>query len=400
MPDDEVESLRFEQRAERILAAARTAGTRAAALEAFFETLRWNDELAASELTPDERDRRRRRIRATSEALRDLCLPGVPSPPVSAADCLAVVLEACSVIDALVFASEALEEARPSVAPCLARAEHLVATLSMPVFQGQVSLVEMTRAGYLLNHTCKTSAEQLPDLAALFEALWTRWVDVTKAHPAVGAALALRALVKLRGWRYPEIVAQADALAARHDVPAALVIEWILGSAPFPFGRSDTGEDRSGRNGYAHSTADAVAAALTVLDLGPDDTFYDLGSGVGLPCVVAALSSEAACRGIEFHASYVERARQNARHLGLDRVEFFVGDVTTFDWSDGNKFYMFNPFPAPILQAVADRLLQLASHKLIRAACFHNALPGGFRRIGGEGKIAVYEAGAPSAPRG
>jgi hypothetical protein len=404
MTDYEVESQRLAHRAEQVLAAARNADTSAAALEAFVETLGWNDALSARELTADEHARLRQRICATSQALLELGLSGLRSPPIAAlvstADTLATLLEVCRVIDSVVFISETLDEPRQWVVLLLAWAEQLASTLRTAVSQGQLLLVHVTEAGYSLIHTCKTSAEQLPGLAARFEALWTRWVDAAKAHPTVGAALAMRELVRQRGWRYAEIVSQARALAERDNVPVDCILEWILGSAPFPFGRSDDGENRHGRNGYAHSGADTVAAALAVLDVGPDDTFYDLGSGLGLPCVVAALRSEAACRGVEFHACYVERARENARHLGLESVEFFVGDVATFDWSDGNKFYMFNPFPEAVLQAVAARLLQLAARKPIRIACFHNALPEGFRRIGGEGKIAVYEAGAASAPHG
>jgi hypothetical protein len=54
---------------------------------------------------------------------------------------------------------------------------------------------------------------------------------------------------------------------------------------------------------------------------------------------------------------------------------------------------MFNPFPDRVLQVVAERLRRLARQKPIRIACFHNVLPDDFPRIGGDGPIAVYEAG-------
>ncbi len=394
MREDDAGAVPVERRAERALAAARAAGTSEAAVDAVFGLLGWKAELSARELSTDEHAQLRNQIAATSQALLDLGLSRLRSSPLGAVEVLAAVHEACGGIDVIVFASEALDEAKPWAVPWLARVEQLAPVLLMGVAQGELSLVEVIAGGHPLIHTCKMAAERLPELAARFEALWARWVDATAAHPTVRQALALRELVRERGWRFPEVVSQACALAERNGAPAAAILEWILGSAPFPFGRSDDSENRNGRNGYAHSAADAVGAALAVMDLGPDDIFYDLGSGVGLPCVVAALSSEAACRGVEFHAAYVERARENARQLGLARVEFFVGDVATFDWTDGNKFYMFNPFPDDVLRIVTARLLRLASHKPIRIACFHNMLPDGFRRIGGEGKLSVYEANA------
>jgi SAM-dependent methyltransferase len=206
-------------------------------------------------------------------------------------------------------------------------------------------------------------------------------------------ALALRDPVRERGWRYPELVEHARELAERHGVATAAVFEWTLGVAPLPFGPSDARERLDGRTGYAHSDPDVVVAALEMLDVGPDDTLYDLGSGLGLPCVVAALCGPATYRGVEVHARYVDRARDTARRLGLANVAFFAGDVTTFDWSDGTRFYMFNPFPDGVLQAVADRLRRIAAHRPIRIACFHNVLSEGFTRIGGDGPIVVYEAG-------
>jgi tRNA/tmRNA/rRNA uracil-C5-methylase (TrmA/RlmC/RlmD family) len=134
--------------------------------------------------------------------------------------------------------------------------------------------------------------------------------------------------------------------------------------------------------------------ALSLLELGPGDTFYDLGSGLGLPTLIAALSSEAACRGVEYHRRYVERAEENARQLGLAGVRFHCGDASAFDWTDGNKFYMFDPFPADVLERIAARLLEVARERPIRVACYANRLPSaGFRLLHEMEQVAVFEAG-------
>jgi len=125
--------MQLEERAAQVLAVVRAAGTSAAALDAFFDTLSWNDELSAPTFTPVERARLRLRICETLQALLELCASalraGKPGPPVRATDTLAAVLEICSVIDVVSFARGTLDEAGPWVEPWLARAEQRAAPL-------------------------------------------------------------------------------------------------------------------------------------------------------------------------------------------------------------------------------------------------------------------------------
>ncbi|HEY0992701.1 MAG TPA: methyltransferase domain-containing protein [Kofleriaceae bacterium] len=331
----------------------------------------------------------RREIAAASLALSDLGLSIQPSSFSRTGDAMVELRTACQWIDVLVIAGETLPEIHPCVSQWLTRAERL-APPALRALAG-LPLLDMVEHGHHVNHTCRRTPDQLPHLAARCEALWASWARATHTHPIVAASLALRTQLRERGWRYPELVRRAGALAERSGVRTPAILDWILGSAPLPLGPSDAREQLDGRTGYAHSDPDIVVAALALLDAGPDDRFYDLGSGLGLPCLIAALSGRATYRGVEFHACYVERARENARELGLTSVEFCVGDVTTFDWSDGTHFYMFNPFPEHVLQIVADRLRSLSALKPIRIACFHNLLPGSFTPIASNGALTVYQ---------
>lgn len=376
------------------LASARSAATAAAALDALCAILDGDDELADRRLAPDHRAAVRGEIAEASRALAELGMSAAQRSA-GAADAIAELHTACAWIDVLELADQALPDARAWVAPWLAVVEQRVSA-ALPAAV-QRPLVAMIEAGHPLRHTCRTTADLLPELAARCEAAWTAWAEATCAHPVARDARRLRDRVRERGWRYPELVGHARELAERDGVPVALVLDWILGSEPQPFGPSDAREQRAGRTGYAHSDPETIAAALALLEVGADDTFYDLGAGLGLPCLIAALSGPAICRGIEFHAGYVARARDNARQLGLGNVEFFVGDAAAFDWSDGTRFYMFNPFPDRVLRVVAERLHRLATQRSIRIACFHNVLPD-FSRIGGDGPITVYEAGPDRRP--
>ncbi len=314
--------------------------------------------------------------------LTDLPLEAAP------AERLAALEEACEWLEVTCLAAEVLPEANAWVEPWLARTEALVATLE----PSALSFRAIGEASASVHHAWRAAADHSPALAARCEARWVSWARATSEHPTAQAAAALRSDVRVKGWKYLEVLAAATGLAARDSVPVDEVMEWILGAAPLPFGPGDEAERRAGRNGYAHTDLEVVVDALSLLQVGPHDTFVDLGSGLGLPCVVAALRGAGACRGIELHAPYVDRSRANAQELGLTNVEFRVGDVATADWAEGTAFYLFNPFPEPTLRLVAERLRELSARKPIRVACFHTALPG-FTQIGGEGKIALYRAG-------
>ena len=143
-------------------------------------------------------------------------------------------------------------------------------------------------------------------------------------------------------------------------------------------------------SGYAATAIDTAVAAIHTLALDAHDTFYDLGAGLGLPTCVAALSSEAACIGIEYHAHYAARATATARRLGI-AARFEHADATTADLSAGTAFFLFNPFTADVLPRVLDRLLAIAHP--IRIACVHLDLPPPFVCVSSAGVLRIY---APS----
>jgi 23S rRNA (uracil1939-C5)-methyltransferase len=73
--------------------------------------------------------------------------------------------------------------------------------------------------------------------------------------------------------------------------------------------------------------ARAVGLALSLLEVGPDESVLDLFCGLGnftLPLARRA----ARVVGVEGEAGLVERARGNARRNGIDNVEFHVADLS------------------------------------------------------------------------
>lgn len=61
----------------------------------------------------------------------------------------------------------------------------------------------------------------------------------------------------------------------------------------------------------------------------PGDTVIDLGSGAGNDCFIARAETGATGKviGIDFTPAMIEKARMNAEKLGLNNVEFRLGDI-------------------------------------------------------------------------
>ena len=100
------------------------------------------------------------------------------------------------------------------------------------------------------------------------------------------------------------------------------------------------------------------------------DVLVDLGSGLGHVPLLVSICTPARGIGIEWEAAYVERARQCAQRLDLDRVMFLQEDARTADFSTGTVFYLYTPFTGSILRAVLDRLSCEAASRPIRICSY------------------------------
>ena len=75
-----------------------------------------------------------------------------------------------------------------------------------------------------------------------------------------------------------------------------------------------------------------------------DARVLDIGSGVGKFCLVGALTTDAVFHGIEQRPHFVALSRELLRHYQVERLEYFVGDMRTMDWTHYTGIYLFNPF--------------------------------------------------------
>lgn len=86
-----------------------------------------------------------------------------------------------------------------------------------------------------------------------------------------------------------------------------------------------------------------VKEMLDMVDAGPDDVLYDLGSGDGR-IVIAAVRDFDVKRavGIDLNPERVKEADENARHAGVsDRVDFLVANIFDHDFSEASVVTMY-----------------------------------------------------------
>jgi len=105
-------------------------------------------------------------------------------------------------------------------------------------------------------------------------------------------------------------------------------------------------------------------------NLGPQDCFYDLGSGMGHVTTLVHLLSGATARGVEFEPAFCGYARARAAALRLTQVEFITADARRADYAKGNIFFMYTPFESTMLLEVLERLRERSRSGPIRLATY------------------------------
>jgi hypothetical protein len=110
-----------------------------------------------------------------------------------------------------------------------------------------------------------------------------------------------------------------------------------------------------------HKTPVRVVFELVQLaEMGSEDLFFDIGSGLGQVVLLVNLISGARARGIEFEPAYSAYASAVASRLHLTDTDFINADAREIDYSKGTVFFLYTPFEGNMLRDVL-RLLRTAS---------------------------------------
>jgi riboflavin synthase len=130
---------------------------------------------------------------------------------------------------------------------------------------------------------------------------------------------------------------------------------------------------------YGEALPEGVDALQALLELGPEDVLYDLGSGTGRVVLQLGLTSAAGrLVGVELSPTRHEHAQEAAaalrrRGVRTAPMDFLCEDISSVDVSDGTYFYMCSTaYSASICRRVAERLSRAPR---FRALVTSRALP-------------------------
>ena len=103
---------------------------------------------------------------------------------------------------------------------------------------------------------------------------------------------------------------------------------------------------------------------------GPEDVFFDLGSGLGQVVMLVNILTRVVAKGVEIEPAYCAYARACAAARGLSDVEFIEGDARVADLSAGTVFFLFTPFKGEVFCQVMERVRVLALTREIRVISY------------------------------
>lgn len=120
---------------------------------------------------------------------------------------------------------------------------------------------------------------------------------------------------------------------------------------------------------YDGSDYEDIRRFLKIAGPKPGDVIYDLGAGYGRVILMGAIThTDVTFKGIELVADRVRDANEVREKFELENAEFIHGNVRDVDFSEGNIFYMFNPFTNETLNIVMSKLSAIARNKRILIA--------------------------------
>jgi hypothetical protein len=132
---------------------------------------------------------------------------------------------------------------------------------------------------------------------------------------------------------------------------------------------------RPGMVAYQPTPARWLLDLADAAGVAAQDTFVDIGAGLGQVATLVALLSGARATGIEIEPAYVAVARSCAAGLGLAQVGFRAEDVLQADLRAGTVFYLYTPLTGEALLQLLARLRAEAATRPIRVCAYGPCAP-------------------------
>lgn len=125
--------------------------------------------------------------------------------------------------------------------------------------------------------------------------------------------------------------------------------------------------------GYEASSKDELNLILKQLDIQPTDAILDYGSGKGFAMVILSQFDFSFIAGVELSELLVKICRKNFSKLGINNMEVFNCDARELKELDRfTHFYLFNPFPEPVLRGVLQNIQESYQKKPRKITLIYN----------------------------
>jgi hypothetical protein len=147
-------------------------------------------------------------------------------------------------------------------------------------------------------------------------------------------------------------------------------VEEVLGIAYLPLEEEDRTEEAEVR-AYTPSGYDEMSYAFDVMELGPNNRLFDVGSGAGKALLLGALLCGARCSGLEKNPVLHNLAASAAKDLDIEtHARSVLGDLKTDAIAiadEADVLFMYLPFTGTTLTTVMDRLLSKPGRRFLCA---------------------------------
>jgi SAM-dependent methyltransferase len=151
----------------------------------------------------------------------------------------------------------------------------------------------------------------------------------------------------------------------------------------------DSGLDEKRSHWHSNSGGPELEDLLDTLPIARSDKVLDIGCGKGGALITLSQYPFARVDGVEISPVLARVAESNLKKLRIRNVKIFCADASEFsDLDSYTYFYMYNPFPALVMFAVVQNILNSLKRRdrgvtLIykNALCHDLLLALGFRKI-------------------
>jgi hypothetical protein len=126
---------------------------------------------------------------------------------------------------------------------------------------------------------------------------------------------------------------------------------------------------------YQKTPARVIFEMVKSAGFAKEDTFFDIGSGLGQVVMLVNLLTGLRTVGVEFDSAFCQYSYECAATLGLQDVAFVNADARDSDYTLGTVFFIYTPFRGTMLEDVLEMLKQESLKRKIRIVTYGPCTP-------------------------